>query len=332
MPGHQKILVIRFSSIGDIVLTTPVIRALATQLDAEIHVITKKAFVPILSANPHVSKVLTISDKVQEAAESLQAEKYDHVVDLHHNIRSYQVKKLVGATATSYPKSNLEKWLLVNFRIDRLPRKHVVFRYFEAAEPLGVKYDGKGLDYFIPREDAVDIAALTAGASNPGNYVALAVGAGFETKFFEDDQLRLLVQELEGPVVLIGGPQDRPRGEFLSDSRPGVINLVGQLSLGQSASVIQQARCLLSGDTGMMHIAAALDKPVVLIWGATSPIFGFRPFYSDNANSKAIDVAIEDLECRPCSKMGYHKCPLGHFRCIRDHNVHHIAQLANGVT
>ena len=173
-----KILVIRFSSIGDIVLTTPVLRCIRMQTGSEVHFLTKESFRSVVEHNPHVSRVHTIRKKVSEVLPALRSEGFDFVVDLHRNLRSWQVKSALGVPSKSFDKLNWEKWLLVNIGINRLPKLHIVDRYLAAAAPLGVQNDGLGLDYFIPESDEVaakDFLAGHFGVHIPA-FIALVTG------------------------------------------------------------------------------------------------------------------------------------------------------------
>jgi ADP-heptose:LPS heptosyltransferase len=319
----MKVLIVRFSSIGDIVLTTPVIRAVKQQLKAEVHYLTKKSFRGILSHNPHVDKVYTIEKKVSEVKAALQAEGYDYVLDLHNNLRSRQVKWALRAKAYTFDKINLEKWLIVNLKVDRLPDTHIVHRYMATAEPLEVTYDGQGLDYFIPEEDEVAVGALLSSnvlgavAEAPA-YTALVIGAAHNTKRLPTHRLIELCQLLSDPVILLGGPAEAEEGQAIAGAGGGhVFNTCGQLSLNQSASVVRQASRVITHDTGLMHIAAAFRKPIVSIWGNTIPEFGMYPFFPEGEGYNTT-LQVKGLKCRPCSKIGYQSCPKGHFRCMKE--------------
>jgi ADP-heptose:LPS heptosyltransferase len=173
-----RILIIRFSSIGDIVLTSPVIRCLKLQLGAELHFLTKKSFGGILTANPYLDKIHTIEKKVGEVLPTLKALDFDYIIDLHNNIRSRQIRSQLSAQSFSFNKLNIKKWLLVNLKINRLPDIHIVDRYMKATESLGVKNDGKGLDYFIPEE--TNLPEELTSIDLP--FIAFAIGAAHATK------------------------------------------------------------------------------------------------------------------------------------------------------
>lgn len=329
----MKVLIVRFSSIGDIVLTTPVIRAVKQQLNAEVHYLTKNSFRGILAHNPNVDKVYTINKKVGEVKAALQEEGYDYILDLHNNLRSRQVKWAVGAQSYTFDKINLEKWLMVNLKVDRLPDAHIVHRYMATAEPLGATYDGQGLDYFIPEEDEVAMGALlSANALGPvpaaPPYTALVIGAAHSTKRLPTHRLIELCQLLTGPVVLLGGSAEAEEGQVIADAGGAhVLNTCGKFNLNQSASVVRQARRVITHDTGLMHIAAAFRKPVISVWGNTIPEFGMYPFFPEGEGQNTT-VQVEGLKCRPCSKIGYQSCPRGHFRCMEDIPLEAISRAA----
>jgi ADP-heptose:LPS heptosyltransferase len=316
----MKILILRFSSIGDIVLTTPVVRQLKTQVPgARVHFATKPAYRSLLEANPYVDHTHVLSGTLGELVRELRAEQFDFIVDLHNNLRTRLIRlQLPGVLGRAFDKLNWQKWLLVNFKIDRLPPVHIVDRYREAAAAFGIRDDGGGLDYFIPPGQEVDVAAALPAGFAPGSYVAVAIGAQHATKRLPVEKLIELVGKLAPrPVVLLGGPEDESTGHVIELACQGPVSLVfnacGRFSLHQSASLVQQAAFVVSHDTGLMHIAAAFGKEIFSVWGNTVPQFGMYPY---RTNFQALEVL--GLPCRPCSKIGFAKCPQGHFRCMRD--------------
>ncbi|MFL5765869.1 MAG: glycosyltransferase family 9 protein [Bacteroidia bacterium] len=310
----KKILIIRFSSIGDIVLTTPVARCIKEQVSgSEVHYLTKESFQSIVQNNPHISKVFTIKENVSEVIEALKKENYDQVIDLHNNIRSAQVKRSLGKPSATFKKLNFKKWMMVNFKSKKeLP--HVVERYLDTALILGVKNDGKGLEYFIPESEEVntDLLPLT----HRSGYIGFVIGAKHSTKQLPTDKIISICQKLAQPIVLLGGKEDKKRAEEIEGAAGKMIfNACGKYNLNQSASLVKQASRIITHDTGLMHIAAAFKKDITSVWGNTVPGFGFGP-YLPSGNSKIVEV--NGLPCRPCSKLGYEKCPRGHFKCMRE--------------
>jgi ADP-heptose:LPS heptosyltransferase len=309
----MKILVLRFSSIGDLVLISPVLRCLKLQLGAEVHVLTKKRFASVLAANPHIDGLHTFEQEPGEVWPQLKTEHFDHIIDLHKNLRSWRVRLALRLPGRSFRKLNLEKWLLVNTGINCLPDIHIVERYMEAAAPLGVRYDGAGLEHFIAPEDEVDIAT----AFGVKEYLAVAIGAAHATKRMPESLIAEVCGDFSWPILLLGGPEDGEAGERIA-SKAGVHvqNTCGKLRLQQSASLVRQARVVLSPDTGMMHLAAAFRRPLVSVWGSTVPAFGMWPLYPAEDKTLHILLEVTNLSCRPCSKIGFEQCPKGHFKCM----------------
>jgi ADP-heptose:LPS heptosyltransferase len=322
-----KILVIRFSSIGDIVLTTPVLRALKLQAGTEVHFLTKRAFSSIVEHNPHVDKVYTLTENVDDVIAELKNENYDAIVDLHHNLRSQRIKLALSKPSTSFAKLNLQKWVMVNFHIDRLPAVHIVDRYLDTVAHLGIKKDQHGLDFFIPAESHVDIQNRFG--FQAGYYYSIVIGAAHNTKCMTAEQIRLLCIEINRPVILLGGKEEIEKANAIlqGNINSQVRSAVGVLSILESASVIQQSGTIITHDTGMMHIAAALQKPQVVVWGNTIPHFGMYPYYG-NQPIQWVGFERTDLRCRPCSKLGFDHCPKGHFKCMLEHDVRAIANAA----
>ena len=323
----RKILVIRFSSIGDIILTTPVVRVLSEQLGAEVHFLTKPAFAPLLQANPYVKRIITLSDDFDSMVKDLSAQHYDHIVDLHHNIRSTRIKMALKRPTKAFNKLNFQKWLLVRFGINRLPDIHIVDRYLAAVADIGVKSDGKGLDLFVPFENKVNVHFDFGMA--PNSFVAVVTGAAHQTKCMTTEQMIRLCHLLQKPIILLGGKGEMEKAEAIMRGTEtlNVVNACGKLDLLQSASVVNQSGVVITPDTGLMHMAAALRKPQVVIWGNTVPEFGMYPYYGDEKIPWE-SFEQDQLKCRPCSKLGYQKCPKGHFKCMLDHDLEAIANAA----
>ncbi len=320
----KKLLVIRFSSIGDIILTTPIVRCLKKYFpECEIHYLTKQAFKPILKANPYITKIITIDKRINEALPILRAEKYDFVVDLHKNFRSIGVRLALGGKSSSFPKLNFKKWLLVNFKINLLPNIHIVDRYFEAIESMGVKNDNSGLDYFIPEMEPSAFDLIPE--SHRSGYVAMVIGGKHKTKQMPVELSVRLVKEISYPVIILGGPDDSTEGSIIeSEAGNQVWSACGKLSINQSAMLIKQAKVVITNDTGLMHIAAAFKKQIISIWGNTIQEFGMYPYIPSNKDLYRI-FEVNGLDCRPCSKIGFDKCPKKHFNCMMKQDINAIA-------
>ena len=331
MKTPKKILILRFSAIGDIVLTTPVSRNLKKQFpDTEIHYATKASFASFLSTNPNIDKVHTLDESLASLISQLRRENFDLIIDLHKNLRTTIIKLLLMKKAKSFQKLNFRKYLLVKFKIP-MPKNHIVDRYMDTIRFLNVSNDHEGLDYFIPEKDEIEWEWLPE--THQKGFVAVAIGGTHFTKRLPLKRLIELCDRIGKPIVLLGGKEDisvaneietffKPtelskdkesqlRKEF--GKRTVIFNACGKFNLNQSASLIWHSLALFTHDTGLMHIASAFKKEVFSIWGNTTPELGFYPY-----ETKFTIFENKDLSCRPCSKIGLHECPKGHFKCMNE--------------
>ncbi len=311
-----KFLIIRLSSIGDIVLTTPVIRCLKEQVqDSEVHYLTKTQFRQIVENNPYIDKVHLFDGELSKTILELKTEKFDYIIDLHKNIRTQIIKQKLGTIAFAFDKLNFAKWLITQFKINILPKDHVVDRYLKTVDLFDVKNDHKGLDYFIPTHDEINIEKILPKLYHSG-YVAVIIGAKHETKQLLKEKIVYVLNGITKPVLLLGSKEDHEKGEWILQNagKDNVFNACGLFNLNQSASLVKQASCVMTNDTGLMHIAAAFHKKIVSVWGNTLPEFGMYPYVE---NEHSLMVEVKGLKCRPCSKLGFTKCPKGHFKCMQ---------------
>lgn len=307
-------------------LTTPVVRCIKNKYpDAEIHFLTKASFQNVVESNPYIHKVWAIKEQVNEVVSDLQKIGFDHVIDLHKNIRSKQVKMKLKTKSSTFEKLNFQKWLLTNFKINRMPNMHIVDRYIAAGKSLGIVNDGLGLDFFIDPKNEIKPPVN-------GPYIALVIGTAHATKALTAQKAADIIEALTLPVVLIGGPTDLNKAEeiiALSDGET-IINTCGKLNIEQSASALKQSSVVIAPDTGMMHIASALQKPIISIWGNTVPEFGMYPYIPQEKPLVNI-VEVADLDCRPCSKIGFEKCPKNHFNCINLIDVDQVRKIVDRI-
>ena len=323
-----KFLIIRFSSIGDIVLTTPVIRCLRKQYpDAEIHFLTKQAFYGIVANNPYINKIHVLAESFELMLHELKTEEYDYIIDLHHNLRTLRIKRfLKNVKAFSFNKLNVEKFIYTNLKINTLPKKHIVDRNLETVASLGVTNDELGLDYFIPQKDIVSNNDIPT--SHLHGYLAIVIGAALATKKLPVHKLRELCKAINHPVILLGGKEDVENGKAIAaGDEIKIYNACGKFNLNESADLLRRSKLVISHDTGLMHIAAALQKRVIAIWGNTVPDFGMYPYYGKASKQHFDNIEIKKLWCRPCSKIGYAKCPKGHFKCMELIPVNEIVKM-----
>lgn len=321
----QKILVIRFSSIGDIVLTSPLLRAIKQQKpETELHYLSKKQFTSVLEHNPHIDRLFLFQDNLEEIIQQLKKEKYDWVVDLHHNLRSFRIKRALNTPNSTFDKLNFEKWLLVRLKINQLPKKHIVQRYFKALKPLGINDDHLGLEYYSGLEKQEEIEGLPFEIER--NFAALVIGGTYFTKQIPLAKLLEMVEAIAIPIVVLGGPNDQViANELAEKANKPIYVAVGKSSLNESAEIIRRSRFVVTGDTGLMHIAAAFQRKIFSVWGNTVPEFGMYPYLPQNPE---LSVILEDknLSCRPCSKLGFQTCPKKHFDCMMKQDFSSLIQ------
>ncbi len=299
----KKYLIIRFSSIGDIVLTTPVIRCLKKQTNAEIHFLSKAQFKSVLAPNPYIDQLHLIDQHVEEVIADLKAQNFTEIIDLHNNLRTLKVKRALGIKATSFKKHNWEKFVLVNFKLNMLPDVHIVDRYMQTVAHLGVKNDLEGLDFFLTENDEVDLKSALPEKFQNG-FVAFVIGGQHDGKMCSLKKIVEICQKINVPVLLLGGPEDAERGAEIAE-RVGanVYNAAGKFKLGQSAFLLNQAEAVITHDTGLMHIASAFKKKIISLWGGTVPELGMYP-YLPGKGSKIVEVKHF---MRPSSKLGSRK-------------------------
>lgn len=319
---NRKILLVRFSSIGDVLLTTPLLRAIkARHPNAEVTVVTRTGFLPLLEHNPRIDRLIGYdpAKPIRPLARFLAGLGFTDRLDLHDSLRSRLLRWLVPGRWHTYPKHRAARSLLIrtkrNWYRDQRP---VPERYFDAARTLDVTPDGKPLEMFIGRDDMNQAAALLRARDlgRDRGLVALAPGAQHATKRWPARHWQILAAMLTehgSDVVILGGPAERElAGDIATAAGDRALSVAGATSLGVSAALLKQARCAVSGDTGLMHLATAVSTPVVALFGPTVRAFGFYPYQA------RATVLERDLPCRPCSAMGGPVCPLGHQKCLAD--------------
>lgn len=309
------VLLVRFSSIGDILLTTPLIRALARRHpDAKLVYVTKRAMAPLVTEHPSVAEVVSLEpdESVRHLAQRLRALVPTHGLDLHASLRSVALRLLVHCSWSGFAKHKFARSVLISTKVDLYgPPMPVAERYFEAARSLDVRPDGQPPQFFLSAgaRDRVDRWLVEKGLAN-ASVAALAPGAAHATKRWPIAHWIALAQRLRAAgyaVVAVGGPDDRGLAQQVAPDSPA-----GEFSLQETGALLARARVVVSGDTGVMHMATGVGTPVVALFGPTVEQFGFFPYRAPSI------VMQRDLTCRPCSSSGTPECPLGHHRCLAD--------------
>ena len=308
---------------GDVVLTTPVPRILKKEFPKSvIHFITKEEYSYIYNNNINIDKVISFKNNLLEILSNLRDEKYDLIIDLHNNLRSNFLKLFLFKRSITYNKYFIKRWLFTNLKVN-FKIKHIAISYIETLLKINVLDDGKGLDfYFSNKADKIKLpSSLKVGFS------AVVVGAKHKTKRLTDNKLIELCDKINGPIILLGGKDEVSTSKKIENffkysetfikeklnKKTVIYNLCGKLSIEESAFAINLSDKVYTHDTGLMHIASALKKKIILIFGSTHSDLGFYPF-----RSKFSVIENKNLSCRPCTKIGYSNCPVGHFKCMKD--------------
>ena len=329
----MRLLFIRFSSIGDIVFTTPAIRCAKQQIPGvELHFLTKASMKAVTEANPYIDHFHYFDKDLNATIKDLKAFQFDYIIDLHKNLRTFQIQKALGVPSLSYQKLSLQKLLLTKLHLNYMPVRHIVDRSLDALSALGVVHDGKGLDYFIPKAATLPSNALPAAFQS--GYIALVIGASYASKKLPVASLQALCHKIPYPIVLIGGKDDQSEGAAIEAINPiKIFNACGKFNLHESALLVKQSRTVISHDTGFLYIACAFHKKTVAIWGATSPALQVEPYYPNTTSSFNKDewyfnAIVPNLPCQPCSNYGTKQCPQGHFACMKKQDLQSIADKA----
>ncbi len=313
MASPVKVLILQFASIGDVVLSSPVMRCLKQQMPkAEVHFCTKRDYESIVAYNPYLDKGHYFDERPYDLIWQLRAEQFDYVIDLQNTFVTGLLKAVLGARSYSVEKQSFRQWLYIGWKINAMSEQHVVDRYLATAQPLGVENDGQGLDYFIPYKDEVEFDWLPDTHQN--DFVAYAIGGQHMTRRLPTVRMIELCRKINYPIVLLGDKKDRKAADEIVRAlgEKFIYNACGQYNLNQSASILQRARVVFSHDTGLMHIAAAFRKKIYSIWGSSTPQFGFYPYRTPHVRLEA------PVGCRPCSATGSDNCPLKHFKCMNN--------------
>ena len=290
----MRLLIIRLSSIGDIVFTTAAIRCAKEQIPGvEIHFLTKKSMKAVTEANPYIDQFHYHDKKLSDTIASLKAANLDMVIDLHSNFRTYRIKKALGVPAHTYPKLSLQKFILTNFGINLLPNRHIVERSLDPLKVLGIQNDGKGMDYFVPSN--ISLKSNDIPTSHQAGYIAIVIGASYATKKLPVEHLKQLCDLIPVPIILVGGKEDAKEGEAVSSMDAAKIyNACGKFNLHESALLVKGARMVISNDTGFLYVACAFHKKTVAIWGATSPALQVEPYYpTELALNKSAEQSVQ---------------------------------------
>lgn len=321
----KKILIIRLSSIGDIILASSLIRLTKKRFpQAKINMAVSTEFEELISANPNINEVILFERKtglkgLLRLCKKIRKEQYDLIIDIHKKLRSLLICLTSGAKQrVSYNKHSVLRFLLVRFKINRY--KEIPFisnLYLKSIEKFGVEDDGGGLEFYITPSKEASISELLRieEIAKQDILIGLAPGAHWDTKRWHKERFielaNLLIQRKNAKIVIFGGKDEVKLSEEIKTSllnKP--IIAAGQLSLMETAALLKKCKVLITNDTGVLHISAAVKTPVVAIFGPTVGEFGYYPYRVLNR------VISKSLPCKPCTTKGTSMCPINTFDCM----------------
>ncbi|MGA2623784.1 MAG: glycosyltransferase family 9 protein [Bacteroidota bacterium] len=332
MEDLQKILIIRFSSIGDIVLASPLVRAVRTRYPAaQIDFLVKSEFAELVKFSHHLSTVIELRTadrrELKDLKKRIREEHYDVILDIHNSLRSRYLRGFSGAKSIGVVnKRVVDRFFLVHSKLNFYDRIiPVAERYLETAMRLGISDDSKGLELFIPDETmfAVSSALSKFRLERYDTVIGFAPAAKHFTKRWPQERFVelgvLYAKERKAKILVFGGKEDV---EYCGDiaqmintaSGSGVAEIfAGRFSLLETAAALDSCDVVICNDTGVMHLAAARQRRIVAVFGSTVREFGFFPY-----GTESIVMESKGLSCRPCSHIGLEQCPKGHFKCMKD--------------
>ena len=304
----KKILIIRFSSFGDIVQALSVTKHIKEMYpNAVLDWLTKTEFGDLPAHSPYVDNIITLNKKnglfgLLKLSFELRSNSYDLIYDAHSNLRSFIIKIIVK---TFNPKSSVitrskERWkrvLLFNFKKNKFPRPYRGMISY--CEPLELNSASDLIqDWNFNDKTIKNVQEKTY--LNNDDYIVMAPSAAWEMKRWPVDHWKKLANELgDFPIYFVGGPQDNFIEEIIDKNNKNIMNVAGKLNLIESSYLVSKAKLVVSADTGIIHVADLLGVNGLSLIGPTA--FGF----STNKNIRTLEF---DLPCRPCSKDGRGKC------------------------
>jgi len=326
----MKLLVLQTGSFSSVMLSTPLVRCVKMQVpEVEIHFLVREKHLPLVEHNVYIDHKYA-AERV--SLRQLKEVSFDHIIDLADNDFTKKLARALRQRPHSYRKAGFQTAIYTKLKWNVMPRKHLADRFFETVSFLNVQNDGRGLDYSVPKDHEVTERDIPA--SHHLGYVAIAVGASHFTKRMPVEKLQELCKMIDHPIMLIGAEREYADAEAIASFDPiKVYNACGKFYLHETADLIKRSKLLIAHDNGLAQLAAALQKPVISVWGSTTPSFGRRPYYDTHYlklhESVQEDVQLEKLWCRPCTATGRDRCPLGHFKCMKEISVASLAKIVH---
>jgi heptosyltransferase-2 len=332
----KKILIIRLSSIGDIILTSPIIRVLRKNFpESQIDFVAKEKFIEVVKYNPNINKIHILKghNSIKELKSEIKKEKYDLIIDMHKNFRSFYLKNFSNAKKIfTISKPYISRFLLVNFKINLYKQTFsIIENYFAPLKKIGIQNDQEGLEVFTSDDARLKVKEIMEDFISEGDFViGMSPGAGFWNKEWTNEGFSGVIdyfaRKYKAKILLFGSEKDNKKIQQISElvfNKNSLLDLSGRLNLLELIAGIEKCNLFITNDTGAMHIAVALKKKVIAIFGPTTKEFGFFP------NSKeSLVVENFNLSCRPCTHIGKDYCPKKHFKCMRDVKSWNVIEVA----
>jgi lipopolysaccharide heptosyltransferase II len=339
MDISNKTLIIRFSSIGDILLASPLLRVLRKRLpSSQIDFVIRKDYADLVRYNPNLNHIYELDaqggfKELQKLKEKVRSENYDLIIDIHNSLRSRYIRFFSGAkNIVVINKRICLRTILVKFKKNFYRNIiSVADRYIEPVESYNIKNDEQGLDLYISNEIISQVSERLRlfKLQRDENVIGFCPSAKHATKRWPAERFIevgiRLVDEQRAKIFLFGGVNDTVLCSSIADginkkfNVEQAVNFSGQVTLLETAALMRYCDIVITNDSGLMHLAAAMKKKLVAIFGSTVREFGFFPTGTDH-----IVVERKGLYCRPCSPIGRRICPEGHFRCMNEIQVEDV--------
>ncbi|MBN1899065.1 MAG: glycosyltransferase family 9 protein [Spirochaetes bacterium] len=316
MAFKEKILIIRLSSLGDVALVHPVIKKLH-QKGHRIDLLTQKEYAPLFQANPFLEKIMAWDKKkgnFSRVIKLVKDQKYDMIIDLQKNLRTFWLRIFFPGRSVTLKKYKFRRWLLINFKINFLNKNSVVKNYLATLTKLGYRTSAQdaGYEIFSLPETAKKVKKLFKKGKR---FITVAPMAKWETKIWWGYKELVSMLSKKFPVLLLGTEEEAVRMKKWVTGK-NIFNLAGKLGILEMVEVIRQSSLLITNDSGIMHLGAGTETPLIAIFGCTTRGLGFFPL-RDNVRI----IEVDQLRCRPCDYHGKDKCPRKHFKCMKNISV-----------
>lgn len=314
-------MIIRFSSLGDVILISPVIKKLFVS-GYEVDVLTKKKYNEILKLNPEITNILLLDDykSLWALIKIIKSKNYYRIIDLHRNLRTFIIKLFFSFKTIVYKKYRLRRFFLVRFKLNFLKSNSVIKNYLNSLTKLNIVI--KSNDYFYKlKYEIKNISRNIQLLLKKKNIITIAPFAYHLTKEWVYYPGLIQLLKKKNTIIIIGEEKDYQKANVWKEKN--VINLCGRLNFNEMIALIDKSKLLVCNDSGIMHLGAGTKTPIISFFGSTVKEFGFTPL------RKGVYI-IEDklVRCRPCDYHGKSRCPKKHFSCMKNITIEKVLSYA----